>query len=93
MEVGLQIGIILGHEHLVIDVAEVIQGLVATEAVWLGLIVGLLTHSTSPLTWRFLLVSDPAMTLIIRGLSLLFVVSSDHCPYFFIQILNIMPSI
>jgi hypothetical protein len=29
MEVGFEVGIILGNEHLVIDVAEIEQGLVA----------------------------------------------------------------
>lgn len=33
MEVGLKIGVILGDEHLVVDVAEVVEGLVAAEAV------------------------------------------------------------
>lgn len=57
MEVGFEVGVILGHEQLVIDVAEVVEGLVATEAEGLALRVLLLAHSATPVTARFLLVS------------------------------------
>lgn len=48
MEVGLKVGIVLGDEHLIVDVAEVVEGLIAAEAVGLRLCVDLLADPTLP---------------------------------------------
>lgn len=90
MEVGLEVGIILGDEHLIVDVAEVVEGLIAAEAVRLLFCVDLLADPTLPGRSDLFLVSDTTMTLIVRGLSLLFAILSHHCTCFFIQILNII---
>lgn len=89
MEVCFKIGIILSHKQLVVNVAEVEQRLVAAEAIWVGLSVGLVTDCTGPVGWLFL-VSNSVLGLVVGSLSGLFIVFSDHGSYFFFQILNIM---
>ncbi len=65
MEVCFEVGIILGDKHLVVDVAEVEKRLIAALTIDLGFIVDLLTHSAFPLDGNFLLVFDPAVSLIV----------------------------
>lgn len=90
MEVSLEVGIILSDEHLIVDVAEVIEGLIAAQTVRLLLCVDLLADSTLPGRCGLFLVSDTTVALIARGLSLLLEVLSHHCTCFSIQILNII---
>ena len=90
MEVSLKVGIILSDEHLIVDVAEVIEGLIAAQTVRLLLRVDLLADPTLPGRYGLFLVSNTTVAIITRGLSLLFAVLSHHCTYFSIQILNII---
>lgn len=59
-EVGLQVGVVLRHKQLVIDVAEIIQRLVAAEAEGLILRLMLLTHAAHP-RLSFLLIPHPLL--------------------------------
>lgn len=69
MEVGLEVGVVLGHEELVVDVAEVVEGLVAAKAEGLARRVGLLADSAVPLTGRLLLVTHSCMAVVGGGLA------------------------
>lgn len=55
--VVLKIGVVLGHEHLVVDVAVVVERLGAADAEILGLVINFSTHTALPVH-GFLLVSD-----------------------------------
>ena len=69
VEVGLEVRVILGHEELVVDVAEVVERLVAAQTKGLTCRVGLLTHSAVPFAHRLLLVTDTCLALVGRGLA------------------------
>ena len=60
MEEGLQVGVVLGDEELVVDVAEIVEGLVAGETVLLFFLVDLLADPALPLRVLLLLVLHSA---------------------------------
>jgi len=62
--VKLKVGIIFGHEHLVVDVAVVIQRLDAGHAVLLRPIILLAAHFAVPLAAGFFLVANLAWLLL-----------------------------
>ena len=59
VEVDLEVRVVLGHEHLIVDVAEVVKGLIAAETVLLIGVVGLLANRAFPFANRLLLISHP----------------------------------
>lgn len=61
VEIGFQVGIILGDKKLVVDVAEIVELLVAAQAVVAIRVVDLLADCASPGAGLFLLVSDAAV--------------------------------
>jgi hypothetical protein len=63
-EVGLEVGVVLGHEELVVDVTEVVERLVAAQAEGLARRVRLLANSAVPLTGRLLLVTHTCLAVV-----------------------------
>jgi hypothetical protein len=61
VEISFQVGIILGDEKLVVDVAEIVELLVAAQTVVAIRVVDLLADSASPGPALFLLVADAAV--------------------------------
>ena len=78
VEVGLEVGIILGYEELVVDVAEVVEGLVAAQTILAVVVVNGLTHRAPPRSLLFLLVPDTSLTFRVGALPRLLGEFSRH---------------
>jgi hypothetical protein len=78
LEVGLEVGVVLGDEELVVDVAEVVEGLVAGEAVLAVLVVDLLADWAPPGSNHLLLVLHSVVALVVGWFSRLLVEFSWH---------------
>jgi hypothetical protein len=78
VEVGLKVRVVSGNEQLVIDVAEVVERLVAGKAEGLAFRVSLLAHSAPPLARHLLLVSHTTLPLIVGGLAAGLVTTTNH---------------
>jgi hypothetical protein len=83
VKVDFEIGVVLGDEQLVVDVAVVEELLVATLAVSLVLIVLPVTHAALPLARWLLLVSHAVLPLVVGGLSRILLSFSSHCSFTF----------